>query len=74
MMRESGGQTDRPWAPERSRHEAQSPAGQRSEGAWVCFLRETVPRLAWQRRYASYAEATRGAPPFAPALMVCLWL
>jgi transposase len=33
-----------------------------------------VPRLALQRFYAPYEEETRGAPPFDPAMMVCLLL
>ena len=73
-MREPGGKTYRPWDPACSRHEAQSPAGKLPEGDWVFFLLDTVPRLALQRFYAPYEEETRGAPPFDPAMMVCLWL
>ena len=73
-MREPGGKTYRPWDPECYRHEAQSPAGKLPEGDWVFFLLDTVPRLALQRFYAPYEEETRGAPPFDPAMMVCLWL
>jgi transposase len=40
----------------------------------VFFLLDTVPRLALQRFYAPYEEETRGAPPFDPAMMVCLLL
>jgi transposase len=40
----------------------------------VFFLLDTVPRLALQRFYAPYEEETRGAPPFEPAMMVCLLL
>jgi transposase len=74
MMSESGGKTYRPWEPERYRHEAQSPAGKLPEGDLVFFLLDTVPRLDLQRFYASYEEETRGAPPFDPAMMVCLLL
>jgi transposase len=73
-MHESGGKTYRPWDPERYRHEAQSPAGKLPEGDLVFFLLDTVPRLALQRFYAPYEEETRGAPPFDPAMMVCLLL
>ncbi len=38
------------------------------------FLIDTVPRLNLQRFYAPYEEETRGAPPFDPAMMVCLLL
>jgi len=40
----------------------------------VFFLLDTVPRLALQRFYAPYEEETRGAPPFDPAMLVCLLL
>src|SRR5438309_1968035 len=74
MMSESGGKTYRPWEPERYRHEAQSPASKLPEGDLVFFLIDTVPRLNLQRFYAPYEEETRGAPPFDPAMMVCLLL
>jgi transposase len=73
-MRESGGKTYRPWDPERYRHEAQSPAGKLPEGDLVFFLLDTGPRLDLQRFCAPYEEETRGAPPFDPAMMVCLLL
>ena len=38
------------------------------------FLLDTVSRLDLRRVYAPYEEETRGAPPFAPAMMVCLLL
>src|SRR5256885_15263539 len=73
-MHESGGKTYRPWDPERYGHEAQSPASKLPEGDLVFFLIDTVPRLNLQRFYAPYEEETRGAPPFDPAMMVCLLL
>jgi transposase len=73
-MSEPGGKTYRHWNPEHYRHEAQSPAGQLPEGDLVFFLLDTVPRLDLQRFYAPYEEETRGAPPFDPAMMVCLLL
>ena len=73
-MSEPGGKTYRPWDPERYRHEAQSPAGKLPEGDLVFFLLDTVPRLDLQRVYAPYEEETRGAPPFDPAMLVCLLL
>ena len=73
-MSEPGGKRYRPWDPERYRHEAQSPAGKLPEGDLVFFLLDTVPRLDLRRVYAPYEEETRGAPPFDPAMMVCLLL
>jgi transposase len=74
MMSEGGGKTYRPWEPERYRQDAQSPAAKLPEGDVVCFLLETVPQLELRRFYAPYERATRGAPPYDPALMVCLLL
>jgi transposase len=74
MMSEHSGKTYRPWEPERYQHEAQSPAAKLPEGDLVFFLLDTVRRLDLRRFYAPYEQATRGAPPFDPAMMVCLLL
>jgi transposase len=66
--------TYRPWEPERYRHEAQSPAAKLPAGDLVFFLLDTVPQLNLRRFYAPYETETRGAPPFDPAMMVCLLL
>src|SRR6058998_2574693 len=66
--------TYRPWDPERYRHEAHSPAAKLPEGDLVFFLLDTVPRLDLRRFYAPYETETRGAPPFNPAMPVCLLL
>jgi transposase len=73
-MSEPGGKTYRPWEPQRYRQEAHSPAAKLPEGDVVFFLLDTVPQLDLQRFYAPYEEETRGAPPFDPAMMVCLLL
>ena len=73
-MSEQHGKTYRPWDPERYRHEAQSPAAKLPEGDLVFFLLDTVPQLDLRRFYAPYETETRGAPPFDPAMMVCLLL
>ena len=73
-MSEQHGKTDRPWDPERSQHEAQSPAATLPAGAVVFFGLDTVRRVDVHRFDAPYAQETRGAPPFDPALMGCLWL
>src|SRR5437870_8288652 len=74
IMRERGEKTYRRWEPERYRHEAQSPAAKLPEGDLVFFLLDTVPQLDLRRFYAPYETETRGAPPFDPAMMVCLLL
>src|SRR5882724_6164712 len=74
MMSNRGGKTYRPWEPQRYRQEAQSPAAKLPEGDLVFFLIDTVSRLDLRRFYAPYEDETRGAPPFNPAMMVCLLL
>src|SRR5712691_11485288 len=74
MMSEHGGKTYRPWDPQRYQQEAHSPASKLPEGDLVFFLLDTVPRLDLHRLYAPYEQETRGAPPFDPAMMVCLLL
>ena len=73
-MSESGGKTYRRWEPERYQHEAHSPAAKLPEGDLVFFLLDTVPQLNLRCFYAPYETETRGAPPFDPAMMVCLLL
>lgn len=68
------GKTYRPWEPQRYQQEAHSPAAKLPEGDLVFFLLDTVPRLDLRRFYAPYETETRGAPPFDPAMMVCLLL
>src|SRR2546430_8597154 len=74
MMSEHSGKTYRPWEPERYQQEAHSPAAKLPEGDLVFFLLDTVRRLDLSRFYAPYEQETRGAPPFDPAMMVCLVL
>ena len=73
-MSECGRKTYRPWEPERYRQDAQSPAAKLPEGDVVFFLLDTVPQLELSRFYAPYERETRGAPPYDPAMMVCLLL
>jgi transposase len=64
--------TYRPWEPQRYRQEAQSPDAKLPEGDVVFFLLDLVPQLDLRCFYAPYEDETRGAPPFDPAMMVCL--
>jgi transposase len=73
-MSEHGGKTYRLWEPQRYQQEAHSPAAKLPEGDVVFFLLDTVPQLDLRRFYAPYEQETRGAPPFDPAMMVCLLL
>ena len=73
-MSEPSRKTDRPWEPQRYRQEAQSPDAKLPEGDLVFFVLDTVPKLDLSRFYAPYEQETRGAPPFDPAMMVCLLL
>jgi transposase len=74
MMSEPLRKTYRPWEPQRYRRVAQSPEAKLPEGDLAFFLLDTVPRLDVSRFYAPYEDETRGAPPFDPAMMVCLLL
>ena len=73
-MSEHGEKTYRPWEPERYRQDAHSPTAKLPEGDLVFFLLDTVPQLVLSRFYAPYEHETRGAPPYDPAMMVCLLL
>ena len=73
IVSDARGKTYRPWAPQHYRHEAPSPAAKLPEGDLVFFLLDTVPPLDLRRFYAPDEHETRGAPPFAPKMMVC-WL
>src|SRR5882762_2550938 len=74
MMSPHDGKTYRPWEPQRYQPEAHSPAAKLPENDLVFFLLDTVPQLDVSRFYAPYETETRGAPPFDPAMMVCLLL
>ena len=73
-MSERGEKTYRPFEPERYRQEAYSPVAKLPEGDVVFFLLDTVAQLDLSRFYAPYEHETRGAPPYDPAMMVCLLL
>src|SRR5881296_4496106 len=73
-MSEGGSKTSRPWEPQRYRQAAHSPASKLPEGDLVFFLLDVVAKLDVSRFYAPYEKETRGAPPFNPAMLVCLLL
>jgi transposase len=73
-MSEPSRKTYRPWEPQRYRQAAPSPDAKLPEGDVVFFLLDLVPQLDWRRFYAPYEDEPRGAPPFDPAMMVCLLL
>jgi transposase len=73
-MSEDGRKTYRPWNPQHYRQQAHSPVSKLPEGDLVFFLLDVVPKLDLSPFYALYEPETRGAPPFDPAMMVCLLL
>ena len=73
-MSECGETTYRPWESECYRQDAHSPAAKLLEGDAVFFLPDIVPQLELHCFYALYAHATRGAPPYDSAMIVCLLL
>src|ERR1017187_4799769 len=74
VMNDPQRKTYRPWTPDRYRDQSHSPETKLPEGDLVFFLIDVVPRLDLARFYAPYEDERRGAPPFDPALMVCLLL
>src|SRR6266849_6599667 len=74
VMSDRRAKTYRPWNPHSYRQQAHSPDSKLPEGHRVFFLLDVVPQLDLTRFYAPYEAEARGAPPFDPALMVCLLL
>src|SRR5712691_8187266 len=74
MDDDRAGKSYRPWEPDGYAKQQHSPASKLPEGDLVFFLLDTVPQLDLGRFYAPYETETRGAPPFDPAMMVCLLL
>jgi transposase len=64
----------RPWNPQDYRQQHFSPNGRLPEDDLVFFLIDLVAHLDLEDFYASYEVETRGAPPFEPAMLVCLLL
>src|SRR3954453_24265799 len=73
-MSTAGSKAYRPWNPELYAQQAHAPAAKLPEDDLVFFLIDVVPRLDLSRIHAPYQDETRGAPPFDPAMMVCLLL
>jgi transposase len=66
--------TYRPWQPELYRLQAHAPDAKLPPDDLVFFLIDVMPHLDLHPFYAPYEIETRGAPPFDPAMMVCLLL
>jgi transposase len=66
--------TYRPWDPDAYRRQAHSPHSKLPEGDLVFFFLDVIPHLDLSAVYAPYEDQLRGAPPFDPRLMTCLWL
>src|SRR5229473_2000033 len=73
-MSDTFSKTYRPWNPAHYRQLNHCPLSKLPEGDLVFFLLDTVPLLDLRRFYAPYENERRGAPPFDPAMMVCLLL
>ena len=73
-MNTPGAKAYRPWTPELYAHQAHAPAAKLPEDDFVFFLIDVVPKLDLSQIHAPYQDETRGAPPFDPAMMVCLLL
>src|SRR3954447_13804317 len=66
--------TYRPWDPDAYRQQAYSPQSKLPEDDLVFFLLDVIDQLDLTAVYAVYEDQLRGAPPFDPRLMTCLWL
>jgi transposase len=66
--------TYRPWNPDDYRQQAHSPAAKLPEGDLVFFLLDVIGQLDLGAIYAVYEDQLKGAPPFDPRMMSCLWL
>jgi transposase len=66
--------TYRPWNPDAYRQQAYSPQGKLPEDDLVFFLLDVIDQLDLSALYAPYEDQLRGAPPFDPRMMSCLWL
>jgi transposase len=74
MIVDTPRKTYRPWNPDVYRPQTHSPLSKLPEGDLVFFLLDVVPQLDLNAIYAPYEDQLRGAPPFDPRLMTCLWL
>jgi transposase len=66
--------TYRPWNPDGYRQQAHSAEGKLPPSDLVFFLLDVVDHLDLDAIYAPYEVQLRGAPPFDPRMMTCLWL
>src|SRR4051794_23190993 len=73
-MNTPGAKAYRPWTPDRYAQQAHAPATKLPDDDLVFFLIDVVPKLDLSSIHAPYQDETRGAPPFDPAMMVCLLL
>ena len=73
-MNTPGAKAYRSWTPELYAQQAHAPATKLPEDDLVFFLIDVVPKLDLAKIHAPYQDETRGAPPFDPAMMVCLLL
>src|SRR5437588_9885358 len=74
MIVDAPRKTYRPWDPDAYRQQAHSPHSKLPQDDLVFFLLDVVPQLDLGALYAPYEDQLRGAPPFDPRLMTCLWL
>ncbi len=73
-MNTPGAKAYRPWTPELYAHQAHAPSAKLPEDDLVFFVIDVVPKLDLSQIHAPYQDETPGAPPFDPAMMVCLLL
>jgi transposase len=74
MIVDAPRKTYRQWNPDVYRQQTYSPLSKLPEGDLVFFLLDVVPQVDLSAVYAPYEDQLRGAPPFDPRMMTCLWL
>lgn len=74
MIVDAPRKTYRPWDPDGYRQQAHSPLSKLPEGDLVFFFLDVLPSLDLGAIYAPYEDQLRGAPPYDPRMMTCLWL
>jgi transposase len=74
MLVDAPRKTYRPWEPDAYRQQAHSPASKLPPNDLVFFFLDVLPHFDLSAVYAPYEDQLRGAPPFDPRMMTCLWL
>ena len=73
-MAEEQGKKYRPWEPDAFARHTYTASDRLPEDDLVFFFLDLIDQLDLSAIYAPYEAQLRGAPPFDPRMMTCLWL